>query len=76
MRTNIDKEQHDVWLGHDETRTANAYKAFDPEYLVDAMRATDSVIRKLQKYTKRRLFACTARAHRDLKLIEGGKSAT
>src|SRR5918994_5933712 len=29
----VPKEQRDVWLGHDEKRTANACEAFDPEYL-------------------------------------------
>lgn len=53
----VDKEQRDVWLGHDEARTADAYEAFDPEYLADAMRATDSVIEKLQKHTLKPLFA-------------------
>lgn len=53
----VDKEQRDVWLGHDEARTADAYEAFDPEYLSDAMHATDSVIEKLQKCTRRPLFA-------------------
>jgi hypothetical protein len=31
----VPKEQRDVWLGHDEKRTANACEAFDPEYLRD-----------------------------------------
>ena len=34
-KTPVPKEQRDVWLGHDEKRTANACEAFDPEYLRD-----------------------------------------
>jgi len=57
----VSKEQRDVWLGHDEKRTANAYEAFDPDYLADCMRATESVIAKLQKHTARTLVACKSR---------------
>jgi len=41
-KPSVPKEQRDVWLGHDEKRTANAYEAFDPEYLRDCMQATES----------------------------------
>ncbi len=44
----VDKQQRDVWLGHDEKRAANAYEAFDPEYLADCMQATE---RSLQACT-------------------------
>lgn len=71
----VSKEQRDVWLGHDEKRTANAYEAFDPEYLKGCMQATEKVIHRLQKHTARPLFACKLPASRHLKLIEGGKSA-
>lgn len=71
----VSKEQRDVWLGHDEKRTANAYEAFDPDYLADCMRATDSVIRKLQKHTKRSLFACKLPASERFKVVDGGKKS-
>ena len=48
--------QRDVWLGQDGKRTANAYEAFDPEYLRDSMQATESVIEKLQGHSQRRVF--------------------
>ena len=54
----VDKEQGDVWLGHDEKRAANAYESFDPDYLADCMQAAEQVIADLQKHTKRPLFAC------------------
>jgi len=69
----VPKEQRDVWLGHDEKRTANAYESFDPEYLQDCMQATERVIEELQKCTFRPLFACKLPASRGLKVIEGGK---
>lgn len=69
----VSKEQRDVWLGHDEKRTANAYEAFDPEYLGDCMRATESVITQLQAHTTRPLFSCKLPATRHLRVLEGGK---
>lgn len=71
----VDKEQRDVWLGHDERRTANAYEAFDPDYLADCMQATEKVIAELQQHTKRPLFACKLRASPALQVIDGGRSA-
>lgn len=72
----VSKEQRDVWLGHDEKRTANAYEAFDPDYLADCMRATESVIRKLQKHTRRPLFSCKLPASGGFRVIEGGRKST
>jgi hypothetical protein len=71
----VPKEQRDVWLGHDEKRTANAYEAFDPEYLRDRMRATESVIEKLQEHTTRPLLACKLRAKPELKVVAGGRGS-
>lgn len=71
----VDSEQRDVWLGHDEKRTANAYEAFDPDYLSDCMQATENVIRQVQAQTTRALFACKLPANALLTVIEGGKSA-
>ena len=69
----VSKEQRDIWLGYDEKRTANAYEAFDPDYLLDCTQATERVIEKLQKCTSRTLFACKLPATRGLKLIQGRK---
>src|SRR5690606_13286599 len=71
----VSKEQRDVWLGHDEKRTANAYEASDPDYLADCMRATESVIQKLQKHTRRSLFSCKLPASGGLRVIEGGRKS-
>ena len=70
----VDKEQRDVWLGHDEARTADAYEAFDPEYLADAMHATDAVIGKLQKCTRRPLFAPNMHPSWPIEEKEGGEA--
>jgi len=69
----VDKEQRDVWLGHDEKRTANAYESFDPDYLADCMQATENVIAELQEHTKRPLFACKLRARGRFEVVEGGR---
>ena len=69
----VSKEQRDVWLGHDEKRTANAYEAFDPEYLKACMQATEKVISRVQKHTKRTLFACKLPASGQFQVIQGGK---
>lgn len=72
----VSKEQRDVWLGHDEKRTANAYEAFDPDYLADCMQATESVIRDLQAHTRRPLFSCKLPANRDFRVVEGGRKSS
>ena len=71
----VDKEQRDVWLGHDVKRTANAYESFDPDYLADCMQATENVIAELQEHTKRPLFACKLRARGRFEVVEGGRKS-
>ncbi|ATU90702.1 hypothetical protein B5P45_27475 [Phyllobacterium zundukense] len=41
------QEQWDVWVGHDEKRTANSYGSFDPEYLSGCKHATENIIAQL-----------------------------
>ena len=67
----VHKEQRDVWLGHDEKRTANSYESFDPEYLAECAQATESIISQLQKHTPRPLFACKLRASSQLRSVVG-----
>jgi hypothetical protein len=69
----VSKEQRDVWLGHDEKRTANSYESFDPEYLNGCVQATESIIAQLQTHTKRPPSACKLRAKPSLRGVEGGK---
>jgi integrase len=67
----VSKEQRDIWLGHDDGRTAgNWYEHNDPEFLEDAKRATDSIIEhQLQACTTRPLSARKLRAKASLRLI-------
>ena len=67
----VSKEQRDVWLGHDEKRTANSYESFDPDYLADCMQATEAVIAELQAYAGRPLFACKLRARPAFRVVNG-----
>jgi integrase len=66
----VSKEQRDVWLGHNDQRTAGWYEHRDPEFLEDARRATDSVIEQLQLHTLRPLSARKLRAKSYLRLIQ------
>jgi hypothetical protein len=63
----VDKQQRDVWLGHDEKRAANAYEAFDPEYLADCMQATERSSRNCKNTPN----APCLPASRDFKVVWG-----
>jgi hypothetical protein len=45
----VDQEQCDVWLGHNKKRAAKSCESFDPEYLLEAKLATESIIAELQR---------------------------
>jgi integrase len=65
----VSKEQRDVWLGHDDRRTAKWYEHRDPEFLEDARRATDTIIEELQQHAHRALSARKLRAKASIQLI-------
>jgi integrase len=65
----VSKEQRDVWLGHDDRRTARWYEHRDPEFLEDARRATDAIIEELQRHTRRALSARKLRAKAPIQLV-------
>jgi len=67
----VAKEQRDVWLGHDEKRTANSYESFDPDYLADCAQATESIIQHIQAKTTRPLDARKLRAKASLRVVGG-----
>jgi hypothetical protein len=74
----VSREQRSKWLGHtikEGSKTTDWYEKFDPDYLEAPMRATEEIIRKLQKHTKRKLFAPTARSQGKVRIIEGGKKS-
>lgn len=65
----VSKEQRDVWLGHDDGRTARWYEHHDPDFLEDARRATDGIIEELQRYTTRPLSTRKLRAKSSIRLV-------
>lgn len=67
----VSKEQRDVWLGHDEKRTANSYESFDPDYLADCAQATERIIGQLQAFTTRPLSARKVRANASFRVVGG-----
>jgi integrase len=69
----VSKEQRDVWLGHEDRRTAKWYEHRDPEFLEDARRATDSIIEQLQQHTKRAISARKLRAKSSIRLVSSKK---
>lgn len=72
----VSKEQRSKWLGHsvnEGSKTTDWYEKFDPDYLEQPMRATEEIIAKLQKHTKRKLFAPKTKAAGKVRVIEGGK---
>jgi integrase len=74
----VSREQRAHWLGHvvdRGNRTTDIYEKFDPEYLADCAQATEAIIAKLQKHTKRRLAARKPRAKPVLSLVSGTKAA-
>lgn len=74
----VSREQRSKWLGHtvkEGSKTTDWYEKFDPDYLEGPMRATEEIIRKLQKHTRRKLFAPATRSQGKVRVIEGGKNA-
>ncbi|WP_018900369.1 hypothetical protein [Rhizobium sp. 2MFCol3.1] len=72
----VSREQRSKWLGHkvsEGSTTTDWYEKFDPDYLEEPMRATEEIIAKLQKFTKRNLFAPTTQADGKVRVIDGGK---
>ena len=71
----VSKEQRDVWLGHNDGRTADWYEHRDPEFVEDARRATDQIIEELQIHTRRPLSARKLRAKASIQLVHSKKEA-
>ena len=69
------KEQRDVWLGHNDGRTADWYEHRDPEFVEDARRATDQIIEELQLHTRRPLSARKLRAKASIQLVHSKKES-
>lgn len=58
----VPDKQIQIWLGHrrPDSRTSDDYGQVRPEFLADAMAATDAFMRKLDARTKRDLFPSPA----------------
>lgn len=69
----VSREQRSKWLGHtvnEGSKTTDWYEKFDPDYLEEPMRATEEIILRLQKHTKRKLLAPTMLPQGKLRVIE------
>lgn len=69
----VSKEQRSKWLGHavkEGSKTTDWYETFDPDYLEQPMRATDEILRKLQKHTRKKLFAPTVRSQGKFRVVK------
>jgi hypothetical protein len=55
----VAREERAKWLGHQDGAHSMTewYESFDPEYLRNAARATDAIIRRLDQLTKRALWS-------------------
>lgn len=72
----VEREERATWMGHADPhhRTTEAfYESFDPDYLLNAMRATDAIMRRLDSLCKRSLFAPGAVAGSGLVVVKGGQ---
>jgi integrase len=72
----VSREQRSKWLGHsvnEGSKTTDIYEKFDPDYLEEAMRATEEIMVQLQKHTKRNLFAPDVKGDGKLRVLDGGK---
>jgi integrase len=73
----VSREQRSLWLGHrvrSGSSTTDWYEKFDPDYLDAPARATEEIILKLQKYTRRSLLAPTMHSQGKVRIIDGGKN--
>lgn len=55
----VDREQRSLWLGHGKKDATSWYESHDPEFLLEASRATSIIIEKLDALTKRSLVPMT-----------------
>ncbi|MBG6148664.1 hypothetical protein IWQ51_006831 [Labrenzia sp. EL_142] len=85
----VGKDQRSAWLGHSDhagSNTTDYYDRFDPEFLQDAMVATDLIIKEIDRNTnnwsllsslqvehERNQSAATDQNGNELRLILGGK---
>lgn len=69
----VSREQRSKWLGHtvnEGSKTTDWYEKFDPDYLEEPMRATEEIVQRLQKCTRRSLLAPTVLPQGKLRVVE------
>jgi hypothetical protein len=49
------REQRQVWLGHKDQDTTARYEIMDPDYLRECAAATDLIIEKIGRLTRKRI---------------------
>ena len=62
----VDREQRSLWLGHGRKDTTSWYEKHDPEHLRECAMATDIILEKLDRLTKRGLAPQTLKAEKRL----------
>ncbi|WP_282046273.1 hypothetical protein [Roseibium album] len=74
----MDSEQKSIWLGHKlaaGSSTSDFYMELDPDYLQEAMEATDRIILEINHHLKKRsLIAPTVEVRQGLTVYKGNKS--
>jgi len=74
----MDSEQKSIWLGHKlaaGSSTSDFYMELDPDYLQEAMEATDRIILEINRHLKKRsLIAPTVEVRQGLTVYKGNKS--
>lgn len=68
----VSREQRSLWLGHTVkggSSTTQWYEKFDSDYLEEPMRATEEIIRRIDKHTQKTLFAPTMHPQASLREV-------
>jgi len=71
----VEREERSAWLGHTDPHhrtTEDFYESFDPDYLQNAMLATDAILRRLDSLCERSLFAPNTVSGSGLVVVTGG----
>jgi hypothetical protein len=74
----VPREQRAQWMGHEDPKHKQTqwYESFDPDYLEEAMRATDAIMLALDKICRRRSLFAPIVPDTKFTVVEGGKDKT
>jgi len=62
----VDREQRSLWLGHGKRDATSWYETLDPEHLLEAAKATNVILEKLDALTRRPLVPLSIKQRRIL----------